>query len=172
MVRRRSSISTALAFELPFEPARSTRTRFDQIRPHLFPCPSIRSTSEWAARQNGLRRYLLPSTTARLSSRRDGAWCGVRVGDAVARAQARGAARQPSRDRASEREPDGDEGVGEVSLRPRRRSRRRHLAVCPRGKNAAHAPKPGTRSSIGRRRRDGASRCRSDLRSGPGRAPP
>ena len=48
------------------------------------------------------------------------------------------AAWEPAGDRSSESETNGDEGVGEVPLRPRPRSRRRQLAVRPRGKNAAH----------------------------------
>ena len=66
---------------------------------------------------------------------------GVFVCRACARAMIEGTAREPARDRAGESGTDGDEGVDEVALRPRPRSRGRYRAVGPRGRNAGCVPK-------------------------------
>jgi hypothetical protein len=71
---------------------------------------------------------------------------------------AEGAARQPAQEDAGDREPDGGEGVGEVSLRPRDGAHRRDLALWPRGEKLATVRPRGRRRSRGRRTHGDASR--------------
>lgn len=77
----------------------------------------------------------------------------------------RRASRQPACDRARDREPDGDQAVAEVTLRPRAAARRGPATLGSRGKKPASVRRRRTRSRRVRPRRDGASQGTDGLRS-------
>src|SRR5260370_26174048 len=87
-------------------------------------------------------------------------------------AVAEGAARQPAQEGACDREADGGEGVGEVSLRPRDGAYRLDLALGPRGEKLVTVRPRGRRKSRGRPIRGGAIPRSCALRSGRAPAPP